>query len=208
MLDPKLVKDLRKFFDAEWYLAHNPDVRSAGIDPLTHYVSFGANEGRDPNRYFDGNWYIHQNRDVAEAGLNPLLHYLQFGAAEHRSPHPRFNVAWYVEQHPEASANPLLYHILVGAAQGWPTERDVAIADYLPSDVQPPGCPEGLAVDVIIPVYRGLAETRRAIGSVLDDPQCLPGRVIVIDDCSPEPKLGRWLDQMAAQGRAGTTWRC
>ncbi len=36
-------------FDAEWYLRHNADVASAGIDPLRHYVEFGASEGRTPN---------------------------------------------------------------------------------------------------------------------------------------------------------------
>ena len=36
-------------FDAEWYLRNNPDVASAGMDPLRHYVEFGAKEGRAPN---------------------------------------------------------------------------------------------------------------------------------------------------------------
>ena len=36
-------------FDAQWYLRHNADVADAGIDPLRHYVQFGASEGRAPN---------------------------------------------------------------------------------------------------------------------------------------------------------------
>lgn len=36
-------------FDAEWYLSVNTDVADAGIDPLRHYVEFGAREGRAPN---------------------------------------------------------------------------------------------------------------------------------------------------------------
>jgi len=36
-------------FDAEWYLREYTDVASAGIDPLRHYVEFGAKEGRAPN---------------------------------------------------------------------------------------------------------------------------------------------------------------
>jgi hypothetical protein len=36
-------------FDAEWYLHHYADVADAGIDPLHHYVQFGASEGRAPN---------------------------------------------------------------------------------------------------------------------------------------------------------------
>jgi hypothetical protein len=33
-------------FDARAYLAANPDVESAGIDPLRHYLAHGASEGR------------------------------------------------------------------------------------------------------------------------------------------------------------------
>ncbi|WP_321335705.1 hypothetical protein [Breoghania sp.] len=36
-------------FDAQWYLAQNKDVAEAGVDPLFHYVCYGANEGRHPN---------------------------------------------------------------------------------------------------------------------------------------------------------------
>ena len=36
-------------FDAEWYLRHYTDVAASGIDPLRHYVQFGASEGRAPN---------------------------------------------------------------------------------------------------------------------------------------------------------------
>ena len=36
-------------FDADWYLRQYADVANAGIDPLRHYVEFGAKEGRVPN---------------------------------------------------------------------------------------------------------------------------------------------------------------
>jgi hypothetical protein len=36
-------------FDAEWYLREYADVARAGIDPLRHYVEYGAKEGRAPN---------------------------------------------------------------------------------------------------------------------------------------------------------------
>ena len=48
--------------------------------------------------------------------------------------------------------------------------------------------------DIIIPVYRGLEETRRCIASVLEDKSRPPGQIVVIDDCSPEKELSRWLD--------------
>ena len=35
-------------FDADFYLATNPDVRNSGADPLHHYMKFGAVEDRAP----------------------------------------------------------------------------------------------------------------------------------------------------------------
>src|SRR5947209_3162421 len=75
-----------KLFDHRWYLSQYPDVRAAGIDPLTHYLISGGFEGRDPNPLFDSDWYLAQNPEVAAAGINPLTHYLHQGAAMGRPP--------------------------------------------------------------------------------------------------------------------------
>ncbi|MET1079723.1 MAG: class I SAM-dependent methyltransferase [Pseudomonas sp.] len=48
-------------------------------------------------------------------------------------------------------------------------------------------------VDVIIPVYRGLEETRRCIESVLASAYLAQSEVIVINDASPDPQLVDWL---------------
>ena len=41
----QLVAD-RADFDREFYLAENPDVAAAGVEPLQHYLTFGFEEGR------------------------------------------------------------------------------------------------------------------------------------------------------------------
>jgi glycosyltransferase involved in cell wall biosynthesis/GT2 family glycosyltransferase len=189
------------FFDPHWYLTRYPDIAASGAEPLQHFVQFGAAENRDPNRFFDSAWYLAHYPDVAHSGQHPLLHYLQTGAAELRNPHPRFNATYYVDQHPEATANPLLYHLLFGMARGWLTEKPVSIRDYLPTNVAAPAAPPNVVTDIIIPVYRGLEQTRRCIDSVLADNDRPRGRVIVVDDHSPEPKLSAWLDRIAAEGR-------
>ncbi len=196
-----LAQVLSGFFDAPWYLSRYPDVVAAGLDPLRHFMVHGAAEARDPNRWFDSAWYAEHYPDVGTSGVNPLLHYLQSGAAELRNPHPRFDATWYVDQYPEAAANPLLYHLRVGAARGFLTEKPIGIADYLPSTTPPLPVPAGLTVDIVMPVYKGLAATRRCLGSVLTDADRLPGRVIVIDDKSPEPELSAWLNKLAAKGQ-------
>lgn len=183
--------------DPVWYRARNRDVAASGVDPLRHFIDSGLHERRDPNRWFDGAWYARQYADVAASGAHPLLHYMSEGAKQARDPHPRFDAGWYVEQHPEAAGNPMLFHLRVGAARGWLTERPVAIEDYLPSSRPPLAAPASVAADIIIPVYRGLAFTRTCLESVLADTDRPTGRIIVIDDRSPEPKLSAWLDRLA-----------
>src|SRR5262249_30587188 len=39
-------------FDRNWYLVNNPDVAQSGLDPIKHYVRYGAREGRDPSASF------------------------------------------------------------------------------------------------------------------------------------------------------------
>lgn len=52
-------------------------------------------------------------------------------------------------------------------------------------------------VDIIVPVYRGLAETRLCVDSVLASPVRTAYRLVVINDASPEPELTAWLRRRA-----------
>jgi hypothetical protein len=74
-------------FDAAAYLRNNPDLAAAHVDPVEHFLRFGADEGRiidDNGDRFDAKTYGAQNADVLAAGMDPLLHYVKFGAAEGR----------------------------------------------------------------------------------------------------------------------------
>jgi len=48
-------------------------------------------------------------------------------------------------------------------------------------------------IHIIIPVYRGLAETSRCIESALRSENNLEHRITIIDDCSPDPELSAYL---------------
>jgi len=56
-------------------------------------------------------------------------------------------------------------------------------------------------IDVIVPVYRGLAQTRRCLESVLASRQSAAFETVVVDDATPEPEIAAWLDGLAAEGR-------
>jgi hypothetical protein len=81
--DKRLVAS-SALFDRTYYLEHYWDVESANIDPVLHYLSVGAYEGRDPGPRFGSRWYLEQYPDVSRAGLNPLVHYLRHGQFEER----------------------------------------------------------------------------------------------------------------------------
>ena len=71
-------------FNEAWYLANNPDVSRANVDPALHYLRHGGYEGRDPGPEFSNNGYLDLYPDVRIAGINPLLHYLKYGINEGR----------------------------------------------------------------------------------------------------------------------------
>ena len=57
----------------------------------------------------------------------------------------------------------------------------------------PAPAPLSDTVDVIVPVYKGLADTQLCLESVLASAVATPYRLIVINDCSPEPEVTSWL---------------
>lgn len=59
------------------------------------------------------------------------------------------------------------------------------------------------AVDIVVPVYRGLAQVQNCLNSVLRSlsQNATRARLIVIDDASPEPAMRAWLDSLASQNQ-------
>ena len=56
-------------------------------------------------------------------------------------------------------------------------------------------------IDVIIPVYKGLPQTRRCIESVLASRQAASFEIVAVDDASPEAGIRSYLDELAAAKR-------
>ncbi|MBM3485207.1 MAG: matrixin family metalloprotease [Alphaproteobacteria bacterium] len=108
-------------FNDQFYLAQNPDVAAAGVNPKAHYLAFGSKEGRDPNRLFDTDYYLARNPDVRNAGVNPLEHYASFGFRESRDPGPSFDVDLYLQANQDVrlvGIDPLTHYLNFGEAEG------------------------------------------------------------------------------------------
>ncbi len=64
-------------FDSDWYLDCNPDIKERGLDPIRHYVEFGANEEREPTPSFDAKAYIHAHPYITALNDLPFVHYIR-----------------------------------------------------------------------------------------------------------------------------------
>ncbi|WP_062234896.1 beta strand repeat-containing protein [Aureimonas sp. N4] len=93
------------YFNTSFYLTEYPDVAAAGVNPLQHFLTFGAAEDRFTNatianlvdsdgnglaNEFDATTYLNANPDVAQAvksGVfaNAYQHFVEFGQFEARA---------------------------------------------------------------------------------------------------------------------------
>ncbi|MDQ2092272.1 rhamnan synthesis F family protein [Marimonas arenosa] len=87
--DERDISVKSQLFDSDWYRNRYPDVRLSGIDPVRHYLSIGAQLGRDPGPDFSTAGYLRTYLDVAARGENPLVHFERHGRGERRNPRPK-----------------------------------------------------------------------------------------------------------------------
>lgn len=213
-----------RLFDPDFYLAHNEDVAAASWDPLRHYVIHGSRERRAPCPLFDPVYYRGQVKSRL-TGINTLLHYQWVGRYLGYSPSAHFDLPYYLAHNKDVArrgVDPLRHYLTHGR---WEGRMPSPLAADEPSDFlighdrarpfpqtpvplpRPLPAPETFKtpddmtpIDVIVPVYRGFAETRRCIESVLAAPNMTRFELIVIDDASPEPELSAWLQSVADSG--------
>jgi len=163
-------------FDGAHYLARNPDVRAAGVDPLDHYLRYGWAEGRDPNGDLDEARYRRQAGLTGADRISALAHFVVWGAARG-----------------------------LGPQCGTPSvPRRVAEADAAEALARlariPPRAGAEPLVDVIVPVFDGRVETLRCLASVLESVNETPFALVVIDDHGPDPQLRADLAVLARRG--------
>jgi GT2 family glycosyltransferase/glycosyltransferase involved in cell wall biosynthesis len=196
------LPDLPRCFDAAYYLDRYPDVQRSGIDPLAHFLLYGAKEGRQPDPLFDAGYYLSSNPDVASAGANPLVHFLRFGWKEGRRPNALFDASFYMLHGSGGrmgTGNPFVEYV----ARRRRGEKPPA---WLPFSLPPQSYQVATNVsyrthnpiDIVIPVYLGLEETRKCLESVLGAACKTACQVVLVNDQTPDPALGRYLREMAA----------
>ncbi len=113
----KPASQFRLLFDPKFYREAYPDIEDA--DPLRHFITAGAFQGRDPHPLFDTKFYLKQLTGPPE--INALSDYLERGSALGLKPHLMFDGEFYARRYAdvrESGINPLVHYVLHGAAEG------------------------------------------------------------------------------------------
>ncbi|MGV1757781.1 hypothetical protein ACQZ6F_16655 [Rhizobium sp. A22-96] len=133
-------------FDSEWYARRYGAEIPNGMDPLIHFIYFGARLGFDPHLLFSTSYYRARYSDIGPE-VNPLSHFIAQGALEGRDPHPAFDTNWYRARYMgglPATDNPLVHFISVGSLVDavphvlFPTEQyRREMGESMPKDAHP-----------------------------------------------------------------------
>jgi GT2 family glycosyltransferase/glycosyltransferase involved in cell wall biosynthesis len=203
-------QDPHPLFSSNYYLDKNPDVRRSGSNPLVHYLRYGQFESRRPHPLIDPDFYYATQPDVFRENPGMLTHYLRYGSAQGRPPTPAFDPTYYRSIHRDAAdagVEPFTHYIRWGIREGratreprfesgidsnyWPATKQNR--EQLPGNVN--------CIDVIIPVYKGLKDTRTCLASVLTARNTVAFNIVVINDNSPEIPLRDYLREVAKEGK-------
>ena len=187
-------------FDRALYLERNPDVRAAGADPLAHYLRHGWAEGRSPNAWLDEARYRRQAGLTRRDTVSALAHYLALGRAWGLGPKQESREVPYAARPAPADAAP-------GLGDKADDEAAAVAALARLGRIAPRGFGPGSGwgagpapVDIIVPVYRGRAETLRCLVSVLEAANRTRFTLVVVDDAGPDPRLRADLALLARRG--------
>ncbi|MEZ5541715.1 MAG: glycosyltransferase [Pseudomonadota bacterium] len=180
-------------FDADFYARHYPGHRQQIRDPLEHFLLVGCLQGYDPTPNFSTSYYLQANPDVAAFGVNAFYHYLTQGRREGRRPSSRPGAG----RLPQEAGHPATGYRTAELPAAPAAEEWHALADRIRQVGSSAAVP---VVDVVIPVYKGYAETLNCIYQVLNAENSAAYELVVINDRSPDDKLVAKLRELAGSG--------
>jgi glycosyltransferase involved in cell wall biosynthesis len=108
-------------FDQDYYLSSYPDIASAGLEPIAHYVNIGDAEGRRPNAVFDPDFYRTQFDRGEPGSVTALYHYAVIGEALGLRASGFFSPSRYLQSNSELQPwldKPLTHYLHLGSKVG------------------------------------------------------------------------------------------
>lgn len=145
-------RDPSQDFSTRYYLETYDDIQAAGMNPFFHYVTAGADEGRQAlpealrrrpahivdaevqairqSGQFDESYYLAMNPDLQPPPADPVRHYCEAGWMEGRKPSDDFDTNSYLRAYRdirEAGTNPFWHYVLYGSKELRHADPDAAI---------------------------------------------------------------------------------
>lgn len=158
-----------ELFDITYYTTHNGDFSLDGLDPIIHYIIYGAEHGFNPSHDFNTNDYI-KGKSFSEITENPLHHFIIYG---HNTTDEKFiNI--------------------FNKKEGLLSKKDIPlgtindILDHLKRKVT-----------IVIPIYNAYEETCDCIRSVLLNTD-IDYELLLVNDCSSDERIKPFLDSLAS----------
>src|SRR5579872_278753 len=100
------------YFDSAFYLAGNPDVAAAGVDPFVHFIQYGCAEGRCPHPLVDLPFMRSIDPYLFSESPSPV-HLRDILESNLLDPSPYFSIEYYRSQTgASAQETSLLAHFL------------------------------------------------------------------------------------------------
>lgn len=183
-----------RLFDSRHYLDTNRDVKKHGIDPLLHYVKYGAGEDRNPNPWFSTRLYRATCQSVGDE-TNPLLHYLEHPDSWSARTSAHFDGSYYLSRYDDVAKSgktPLEHYLSDGVLEG----RETIFATPAHAPVARIVDCRAVRTTVIVPVHNALAEVLDCLHSILrHTPLGEANHLLIIDDASTDLAMGEELQR-------------
>ncbi|MGR5342246.1 glycosyltransferase [Vibrio astriarenae] len=185
-------------FDSDYYLSRYLDVKKHNVDPISHFIRYGAKENRWPNDVFDTKLYkkTHSLKD----SVNPLLHYICNESTKFSKLSEKFNGTDYYYLNTDVSKSgldPLYHYVRYGRNEGRKTVvRSVVESSKSYSQIKVPRKVSSQKITVIVPVYNAIDEVTDCIESVILNTR-LGDKIslLIINDASPDTKVAERLSK-------------
>lgn len=181
-------------FDQGFYLNRYKDIARKNSDPLSHFLLYGAIEGRWPNRYFDSALF-NRKYQAGFSDVNPLFFYLFSDNALFDELSSEFDVKLYLAVNKDvkdAGIDPLLHFITDGKNEGRISHVaqfssncdnfDNNTVQFIPSISK-------LRTTVILPVFNAYEEVESCLNSLLKYTDLAANSILVLDDASTDPRM-------------------
>jgi len=179
-------------FDSKYYLFTYEDVRSHDIDPIKHYIHFGAKEGRNPCRNFDTNFYLETYRDVKKSNLNPFVHYILFGKNENRKT-VRTSIKTFMKSDDQTFKSSIQK---LERYDSWKNVNDISenrknlISTLLNNIEYHP------KISIIMPVYNPVFKFLEQAVESVEDQLYDKWEICIVDDCSSNKYVKTYLESL------------